>query len=142
MSTRRVFLRRQPEGCPICGSPKAKFGASRKWNQHKIGPGYRNGVQYGTEAAKPNCPASGRDRYGVDDLLRTFLSWDNPDGADSKDLFRRSMWIADNGDSIILYSSLQAGDHTPMSIPVHIHPDDTLRLIDELTAIAQKRGLI
>lgn len=140
--SRRVTLRRQPEGCPVCGSPKAKLGVSHKWNQHKIGPAFDDGIRYGSEGSKPYCPASGRDRYGIDDLLRTFEAWDNPTGTDRKRLYRQTATLVDNGDSVILSNALQTGDADPLVISVHIHPDDTLRLIDELTAIAKKRGLI
>jgi hypothetical protein len=131
-------LVRQPQGCPVCGSLKATYGVSRHWSRHKIGPGYGNGVNYGNEAAKPHCPASGKSRSEVDDLFRTFEDAANEGLKD----FGRYAYVQDNGDSVILRNELGlAGEHS-ITIDVIVRPEDTLRLVTELTAIAATRGLV
>jgi hypothetical protein len=140
-------LARQPQGCPVCGDTgKARITASGTWSQHKPGPGYDNGVRYGTVSAQPNCPASGKTREGVDDLLRTFGSWGDAQ-ASSRDTvadgrFHRRTLLRDVGDSVELVNTVLLGNDDEMSIGVRIRPEDTVRLIAELTTIAVARGLI
>jgi hypothetical protein len=140
-------LTRQTSGCPVCGDiDKARITASGTWNQHKPGSGYNDGVRYGTVSAQPNCPASGKTREGVDDLLRTFGSWGDAQPTDSDTVsgrrFHRRTRIQDIGDSIELENTVLLGNDDEMSIAVRIRPEDTPRLIAELTLIAQARGLI
>lgn len=139
-------LARQPEGCPVCGDTgKARITASGTWNQHKPGPGYDDGVRYGTVGAQPNCPASRKTREDVDDLLRTFSSWGDSvptaSGSIPGTQFSRRTRIQDIGDSIVLENRVRLGDFDEMDIAVRIRPEDTVRLIAELTLIAQARGL-
>lgn len=140
-------LVRQFGGCPICGDvTKARITASGTWNQHKPGFAYDDGVRYGNKAAQPNCPASGKTRESVDDLLRTFASWGDPAASDQDTVadsrFHRRTRIEDAGDSIVLENTVLLGAFDEMAIAVRIRPEDTLRLINELTLIAQARGLI
>jgi hypothetical protein len=133
-------LARQPEGCPVCGDTgKARITASGWWSKHKPGPGYSDGVRYGTVSAQPNCPASMKTSEEVHDLLRTFHSWADP--APGGDHFHRKTLIEDQGDSIVLANQLELGSYDEMDIAVRIRPEDTPRLIAELTLIAQARGL-
>jgi len=140
-------LARQFGGCPICGDvSRARMTASGTWNQHKPGSGYNDGVRYGTKSAQPNCPASGKTREGVDELLRTFASWGDPAASDQDTVadsrFHRRTRLEDAGDSIVLENTVLLGAFDQMSIAVRIQPEDTLRLISELTLIAVARGLM
>lgn len=140
-------LARQPSGCPVCGDTnKARITASGTWSQHKPGPGYDDGVRYGTVSAQPNCPASGKTRESVDDLLRTFGSWGDPQAADGDVVpdskFHRRTQIQDAGDSIVLENTVLLGAFDQMDIAVRIRPEDTVRLIAELTAIAVAREIL
>lgn len=143
----RPVLARQPEGCPVCGdTDKAKLTASGWWNKHRPGAGYDDGVRYGTVSAQPYCPASQKTPGEVHDLLCTFGSWGDPE-TDARDTpgvgrFHRRTLVQDLGDSVELVNTLLLGNDDEMSIGVRVRPEDTVRLIAELTAIAVARGLV
>jgi hypothetical protein len=136
-------LARQPSGCPVCGSAKAALTAAGRWNRHQPGPGYDDGVKYGTVAATPPCPASALSTGEVEQMLRTFESWSNPGPGLRDGRYHQQLELTDVGDSVSLDTELRLGVNQPVTkLEVRIRPEDTPRLLAELTAIAVARGLV
>ena len=48
--------------------------------------------------------------------------------------------VIDEGDSVGLYTTVRSGS-VDLTVNIRIRPDDTQRLIDQLTAIQSKRAL-
>lgn len=131
-------LTRHAVGCPVCGSDKARMTASRRWSKHKPADGYSDGVRYGTVGATPDCPASGKSRGEIDELFRTFECWGN----DRARGYGRYATLRDNGDSVIVGAEVGFGGENSIELDAIIRPEDTRRLLAELTAIAVKNGLV
>lgn len=88
--------------------------------------------------AQQVCDASGKTRAEVIALLRTFRNWDDPEGVVT------TLDVIDQGDSISLDSAILlagSGGERIAAVPVRIRPEDTRRLITQLTQIADDRGL-
>jgi hypothetical protein len=133
-----VQLKRQPTGCPVCGHTEHHRTKTGKWASYNPGIDVLTGVV----ATYTKCPASGLNDAGVDELFRTFESWDNP-GSATGETYHEQLIVKDNADSIVLATELRLGRNLPTTtLEVRIAPKDVPRLLAELTAIAQERGLI
>lgn len=87
------------------------------------------------------CPGGGRYYDSAVEMARTFASCDNPPGV------RRAMQVIDNGDTVIVQSAVDVAvgrreqQDRVSAISVRINPTDIPRLLDQLTWIAEERGL-
>jgi hypothetical protein len=113
--------------CPLCGA-ETSLTTKNVYAMHQR-----------PQTPRETCQASGMTRDKAQAFVRRFISWDEHDSV----LIR--MKVIDGGDSIIVDNSIYLnGDVSPervANVAVRIRPKDTRRLIAELTAIADDRGL-
>ncbi len=93
-------------------------------------------IHNGVSSPVRQCPGSGLDRHAMLRAMRKFDSRDNTTQV------QRTTEVEDNAESIILTSTLRIDGHVASEIVTDVAPQDTLRLIKQLTSIAQARGLI